>query len=402
MEPPATSSAAAQAPGVSAAARPQLQFSAWREFCPSAACSNNFTKGVAVSPDGLCLLTSSEDHALRLFEVSGEALAADRSSILQAREGGAVYDYAWYPFMTSADPNSCIFVSTSRDQPVHLWDAYTGELRATYRAFDHMDELASAQSLAFNSTGTKLFAGFDRMIRYFDLSQPSRDFGARPLTKTRRSRRGQRGLISTLHFNPDHSKIYAAGSYAGTTCVYTEDEGEELLALRDHDGRGISQVRFSPCGRFLFTTARRDARIHCWDIRATNEILHTFNRVADTNQRVEFDLHCGGRYLATGSRTGRVLLYDVLTGELLDQSIQLPDCANGVSFFPDPSRAILAVSSGQRHYYLPEDMQDEDEPYIVDAGETNGKSEVSSERKNVVQVYSFQALEGDSINPAAP
>lgn len=49
-------------------------------------------------------------------------------SILQAKEGGAVYDYAWYPFMNSQVPESCIFVSTSRDQPVHMWDAYTGDV----------------------------------------------------------------------------------------------------------------------------------------------------------------------------------------------------------------------------------------------------------------------------------
>ncbi|KAF4039366.1 WD domain G-beta repeat [Phytophthora infestans] len=377
-----------------AAMRPHLQFAASKEFSSvSPSCGNNFTKGVKVSPDGLCMLTNSDDHILRLFEVNN---TSDSSSILQAKEGGAVYDYEWYPFMSSADYNSCIFVSTSRDQPVHLWDAYTGELRASYRAFDHMDELASAQSLAFNSTGTKLFAGFDRMIRFFDLSQPSRDFRARPLSKTRRSRKGQRGLISTLHFNSDHSKIYAAGSYAGTTCVYTEDEGEELLALRDHDGRGISQVRFSPCGRFLFTAARRDARIHCWDIRATNEILHTFNRVADTNLRVEFDLHCGGRYLATGSRTGRVMLYDVLTGALLDESINLPDCANGVSFFPDPTRAKLAVSSGQRHYGLPDDMQEEDE-VVTNGMDVDMKIVASSKVRNVLQVFDFQMPQSEQV-----
>ncbi|CEG36745.1 Guanine nucleotide-binding protein [Plasmopara halstedii] len=355
---------------------PQLQFTASKEFSfTSPSCSNNFTKGVKVSPDGLCLLTNSDDHVLRLFEVCNEF---DSTSLLQCKEGNAIYDFEWYPFMSSADPNSCIFVSTSRDQPVHLWDAYTGELRASYRAFDHMDELTSAHSLAFNTTGTKLFAGFDRMIRYFDLSQPSRDFQARPLSKTRRSRDGQRGLISTLDFNPDHSQIYAAGSYAGTTCVYTEDKGEELLTLRDHGGRGITQVKFSPCGRFLFTAARQDAQIHCWDIRASNEILHTFNRVADTNLRIEFDLHCGGKYLATGSRSGCVMLYDVMTGALLNENIRLPDCANGVSFFPDPTRAMLAVSSGQRHYDLPEDMQDEDESW---------NKKVAA---NVVQVYDFQ------------
>ncbi|RLN89188.1 hypothetical protein BBJ28_00010468 [Nothophytophthora sp. Chile5] len=369
-----------------------MLFTAYEEFnAVSPLCRNNFTKGVKVSPDGLCLLANSDDHVLRLFEMSGDQ-SQPHSSILQAREGGTVYDYAWYPFMSSANPSSCIFVSTSRDHPVHLWDAYTGALRASYRAFDHLDELASAQSVAFNATGDKLFAGFDRMIRFFDLSQPSRDFHARPLSKTRRSRKGQRGLISSLHFNPDFSKIYAAGSYAGTTCVYTEDEGEELLTLRDHDGRGISQVRFSPCGRFLYTAARRDPSIHCWDIRATNQILHTFHRVADSNQRVEFDVHCGGKYLATGSRSGRVLLYDTQTGALLDERIQLPDCANGVSFFPDPSRATLAVSSGQRHYDLPNDMLVEEEN--GDAGkavETTDKTNGKPPYRNLLQVYDFQA-----------
>uniref|UniRef100_K3WVC6 Uncharacterized protein n=1 Tax=Globisporangium ultimum (strain ATCC 200006 / CBS 805.95 / DAOM BR144) TaxID=431595 RepID=K3WVC6_GLOUD len=343
----------------------RLVFHAHEEFqqqrSPSLSAFNNFTKGVKVSPDGLCMLTNSEDHVLRLFEMSDDVQAPAATSILQAKEGGAVYDFAWYPFMNSQVPESCIFVSTSRDQPVHMWDAYTGDLRATYRAYDHLDEIAAANSIAFNTTGDKIFCGFDRMIRFFDISQPSRDFKARPLSKTRRSREGQRGIISTIHFNPDHSKIYAAGSYGGTTCIYTEDRGEELLCLRDHDGKGITQVQFSPDGRFLFTAARRDSRIHCWDIRNSNQILYTFHRIADTNQRIEFDLHCAGRYLASGSQDGKVLLYDLLTGELVDDGVRLPDAANGVSFFPDPSAARVAVTSGQRHYDLPPDMEDDDE-----------------------------------------
>jgi WD40 repeat protein len=39
-----------------------------REF-HSAGSHNNFTKGVRVSPDGLCILTNSDDHVLRLFEI---------------------------------------------------------------------------------------------------------------------------------------------------------------------------------------------------------------------------------------------------------------------------------------------------------------------------------------------
>ncbi|TMW66661.1 hypothetical protein Poli38472_013973 [Pythium oligandrum] len=345
---------------------------------------NNFTKGVKVSPDGLCMLTSSEDHILRIFELPSEENAdVEQLSILQAKEGGAVYDYAWYPYMTSQDPATCIFISTSRDHPIHMWDAYTGQLRATYRAFDHLDEITAAFSVAFNATGDKIFAGYDRMIRFFDITQPSRDFVSRPLCKTRKSRDGQRGIISTLHFNPDHSKIYAAGSYNGTTCIYTEDTGEELLCLRDHDGHGITQVQFSPDGRYLFTGARRDGSIHCWDIRQSVQVVQSFTRQAETNQRVEFDLHCTGRYLATGSRDGRALLYDVSTGELVDENIRMPDAVNGVSFFPDATRGRVAVTTGQRHYDLPDDSDSDDDE------DDNAKKKQEQSQRNALRVFEF-------------
>lgn len=50
----------------------QLLFSAQREFGSRSRASNNFTRGVRVSPDGLCVLTNSDDHVLRLFELSAD------------------------------------------------------------------------------------------------------------------------------------------------------------------------------------------------------------------------------------------------------------------------------------------------------------------------------------------
>ena len=44
---------------------------------------------------------------------------------------------------------------------------------------------------------------------------------------------------------------------------------------------------------------------------------------------MEFDLHCAGRYLASGSIDGRVLLYDVATGELMNEKLRLPG-KNGI------------------------------------------------------------------------
>lgn len=45
------------------------------------------------------------------------------------REGEVIYDMCWYPGMTTLDPATCCVLSSSRDHPVHLWDAFTGEVR---------------------------------------------------------------------------------------------------------------------------------------------------------------------------------------------------------------------------------------------------------------------------------
>jgi hypothetical protein len=45
--------------------------------------------------------------------------------------------------------------------------------------------------------------------------------------------------------------------------------------------------------RPLYTGARRDSEILCWDIRHTSEVLYRCTRAADTNQRVGFDIEVG-------------------------------------------------------------------------------------------------------------
>ncbi|CAN1120203.1 Telomerase Cajal body protein 1 [Linum perenne] len=129
--------------------------------------SNNFLKGVKWSPDGSCFLSSSEDNKLRLFslpdyydgcDASAYAAAPGRDSYgagMIMDEGEPVYDFCWYPYMASSDPVSCVFATTTRDHPIHLWDATSGSLRCTYRAYDAVDEITAAILVAFNPAGTK-------------------------------------------------------------------------------------------------------------------------------------------------------------------------------------------------------------------------------------------------------
>lgn len=48
--------------------------------------------------------------------------------VLAVQEGETVYDFDWYPMMHVTSPGSCLFVTTTRERPVHLWDAFTGKV----------------------------------------------------------------------------------------------------------------------------------------------------------------------------------------------------------------------------------------------------------------------------------
>jgi WD40 repeat protein len=191
----------------------------------------NFVKGCRWSPDGTCVLTNSEDHRLRLWEVittpniSSNTDTKDASSssssipsstslrcAIECNEGECIYDYCWYPLMNSSIPSTCQYVSTSTDHPIHLWDAFTGDLRATYRAYNQVDELTSAISLAYSIDGTRLFGGFNKQIRIWDVERPGRDCTTRSLVSTRgkgknKRRSGQTGLISCIATAPTKDRF---------------------------------------------------------------------------------------------------------------------------------------------------------------------------------------------------
>jgi WD40 repeat protein len=59
-------------------------------------------------------------------------------------------------------------------RPIHLWDAVTGQLRATYRAYNAVDEVTAAYCVAFSHDSTRILGGFNKSIRIFDISTPGR------------------------------------------------------------------------------------------------------------------------------------------------------------------------------------------------------------------------------------
>ncbi|KAM9111374.1 LOW QUALITY PROTEIN: telomerase Cajal body protein 1 [Pangshura tecta] len=352
-------------PGYAFLGPPRLLTGAWGEYNHL---PENFLKGCKWAPDGSCLLTNSADNTLRIYNLPCELYGqewgaeAEMSPVLRMAEGDTIYDYCWFPLMSSADPPTCFFASSSRD-PVHVWDAFCGDLRATFRSYNHLDELTAAHSLCFTPDGSQLFCGFDKTVRVFETERPGRVCESRP---TFVKKQGQSGIISCIAFSPAQP-LYACASYSRTVGLYSRAEGTALAVLQGHRG-GITHALFSPDGTRLFTGGRKDPEILSWDLRQPGRVLFSMRRSVATNQRLYFDLEPSGRFLLSGTTEGLVSVWDTAqppTGDpepVLEPVLQfqaLRDCVNGISLHP--SLPLLASASGQREFPEPWDSGEDDE-----------------------------------------
>ncbi|KAM7530718.1 hypothetical protein LguiB_034128 [Lonicera macranthoides] len=337
------------------------------QFRTSSSNPNNFLKGLKWSPDGSCFLTAADDNTLRVFalpddesgsDVNACSVAANADSYnanLVLSEGESVYDYCWYPYMSAADPVTSVFATTTRDHPIHLWDSTSGQLRCTYRAYDAMDEITAAFSIGFNPTGTKIFAGYNKSVRIFDIHRPGRDFEHH--STLHGNKEGQSGIISAIAFSPSHNGMLATGSYSQSTAIYREDKMELLYVLHGQEG-GVTHVQFSKDGNYLYTGGRKDPYILCWDIRKTVDIVYKLYRSSETtNQRIQFDIEPFGRHLGTGGQDGLVHIYDLQTGQWVSSFQAALDTVSGFSFHPYLPTA--ASSSGHRRFGVVDESHDD-------------------------------------------
>ncbi|KAG5311415.1 WAP53 protein, partial [Pseudoatta argentina] len=318
----------------------------------------NFTKGCQWSPDGTCLLVPSEDFKIRLYELPRELysgqmpsdfIQTDFTSALTIKEGGLIYNTCWYPYMSSWEPATCCFLSTSRESPVHLWDAFTGELRATYRAYNQVDEVEASISVQFVDSGREIWCGFKNAVRTFDTNHPGRQTSD---IYFKHEFPNMTGLVSCIRENPIMPGLVAFGTYS--KCIGLYKDGP-LCTFKTESG--VTQIEFSSCGMKLFSVVRKNSEFLCWDLRNPGNVLYSLEgRQSDTNQRIQFAITPDSKQIISGGVDGNIIVWELPEITNYDEENLNPkykirlskDCINGVSLHTN--LPIIATSSGQRQY----------------------------------------------------
>jgi hypothetical protein len=145
------------------------------------------------------LVAALENNAFEVFSISERApeatsevnsAAAESKEKLMALqsdvvifEGGAINEICIYPAalnleyhadslnsgttmeqgevlpMITIENETQLVLAVVKDHPLHLWDARTRILKASYSPMNHLDELESVSAACFNQDGSAIFCG---------------------------------------------------------------------------------------------------------------------------------------------------------------------------------------------------------------------------------------------------
>lgn len=132
-----------------------------------------------------------------------------------------------------------------------------------------------------------------------------------------------KGIVSTMSISPSGDGVLAAGTFTRYIGLYASNGSGDTIATFSVEGtvadsriggKGITQVLWSPCGRYLFVIERKSSGILVYDIRVTGQLVGWLEgRGGMTNQRLKADIVPGDERNATevwaGGTDGRVRVW---------------------------------------------------------------------------------------------
>lgn len=257
-----------------------------------------------LSEGGLLLLTKPKGRPPDLLEERQQELLLHSYAEVQSAE--PVRAFTTYPLFDLQDISTTLLLCSIPDHPIRLHSALSSGLVASYPLIKATTEAyISPHSLLFTGDGRNFISGSSSMLSVFDISRPGHGplsiFSTAPSRKASKTKSliGIKGIVSALCIE-QASNILAAGTFSRHVGLYSgAGQGECLAVFRvdgnkaDHEigGRGITQLIWSPCGRYLYIAERYSGGVMVYDIRKTGQLLSwTQGRKAQSHQRLGVDL----------------------------------------------------------------------------------------------------------------
>ncbi|KAK0715561.1 WD40-repeat-containing domain protein [Lasiosphaeris hirsuta] len=321
----------------------------------------SFFKSVQWSADGTALFASSSANRICTF-VLPETLLEPREEPTRLKAQGTLVlgestsAIAPCPYFALENPSTQVILTASNDHPIHLHYAFPQPLSSdgsdttptssptqppplsSFRLIKHETEAyLPITSLIWPAPGTHFIAGTTNRIAIYDVSRPDAMKSEPLLTiatipSTRHLSKGNgigmRGTVSALAAQvreQGDAGLVAAGTWTRHLGLYDLQRAGACVAtwgIADAaveagvGGRGVMQIVWSPCGRYLVVNERGASGLLVYDLRGTNKLLaHLTGRDGDTNQRLSCDVFpgiesVGGFEVWAGMKNGGVAVWE--------------------------------------------------------------------------------------------
>ena len=186
----------------------------------------------------------------------------------------------------------------SRDGAVRIWDAVSGEVRATL--YGHQDEVTT---MVISPDGTWLAIGNTAgVVSIWEIA----DEHERAILT------GHEGEVTAIVISPDGSWL-AVGSRDGTVRTWDSVSGHIRATLTGHQG-GVTALAVSRDGSWL-VAGFRDGTVRTWD-SVSGHIRITL--IGHPGEVTAVGISPDGSWLASSGADGTVRIWDATTGDIQD------------------------------------------------------------------------------------